>query len=103
VMTQWPRTPAQSEQEFIQNFRASYPAGAGNPSPDENSPFRVANLTMETTSSFQTGQSCMKCHFNAGRTRGTEFVWTVPLRAFRASQEDAERIKAEMLRELRGG
>lgn len=90
VMTQWPKDPAQSETEFIQRFlNQDYPQGAGKPSPDEQSAHPIANLTMETTSTFQNNSSCMKCHFNAGKLSKTEFVWTVPLRAFRKPADAA--------------
>jgi len=83
IATQWPTTPAATEQEFIKNFEGSYPAGAGRPFPgDRSSRSSIANLTMETTASFQRGTSCMKCHFRAGKQAGTEFVWTVPLQAW---------------------
>lgn len=91
VMTQWPRTPAVSKEEFIANFRKGYPVGAGNPSPLEQSGFPIANLTMETTSKFQSEISCMQCHFNAGRQQKTEFVWTVPLRTFRGDPVESAR------------
>lgn len=97
VLTQWPRTPAQSEQQFIENFLHSYPAGAGNPSPTDSAGVSIANVTMETTGVFQQKLSCMRCHFNAGTKYHTEFVWTVPLRAWRDDADESARA----LRDLR--
>lgn len=97
VLTQWPRTPAQSEQEFVQNFSETYPAGAGNPSPTDSAGVSIANVSMETTGAFQQNFSCMKCHFRAGTSHHTEFVWTVPLRAWRSDAEESARA----LRDLR--
>jgi hypothetical protein len=97
VLTQWPRTPAQSDQDFVNNFSGNYPAGAGNPSPAETAGVSIANVTMETTAAFQSGVSCMLCHFQAGKRMHTEFVWTVPLRAFRDNPQES----AELLQELR--
>ncbi|MEP3477833.1 MAG: hypothetical protein ABJZ55_01170 [Fuerstiella sp.] len=91
VLTQWPRTPAQNEQEFIQNFSQDYPSGAGNPSPTDAAGVSIANVTMETTGAFQQSFSCMRCHFNAGKFHHTEFVWTLPLRAWRADPDESTR------------
>lgn len=96
VLTQWPSSPAQSKEQFIENFSKSYPEGAGIPSPSESQGVSLANVTMETTAMFQKGASCMFCHFNAGKIRKTEFVWTVPLRAFRDNPEETNRILKEM-------
>jgi len=83
ILTQWPRTPAASDADLVANFSKDYPIGPGNPSPGEAQGVSIANVTMETTKLFQQNVSCMQCHFNAGKLMHSEFVWTVPLRAFR--------------------
>jgi hypothetical protein len=55
---------------------------------------------METTGLFQQGVSCMQCHFNAGKQRRTEFVWTVPLRAFQPSPTAAISAREELLKSV---
>jgi hypothetical protein len=96
VLTQWPRTPAADEQQFVKNFALPYPVGAGNPSPTDNSGNSIANVTMETTTLFQQGVSCMQCHFNAGKFRHTEFVWTVPLRAFHPNVAVVAKVREQV-------
>lgn len=96
VLTQWPRTPAATEQQFVQGFSVAYPQGAGNPSPTDLANSSIANVTMETTAAFQITSSCMRCHFNAGVNKHTEFVWTVPLRAFQSNASLAAQAKKDI-------
>jgi hypothetical protein len=76
IKTQWPTTPLPVD------LSKPFPAGAGNPFPAS----QVANVTMETTTFLQSGNSCMQCHF---LTKETDFVWFLPIRAFRGTPANA--------------
>lgn len=98
VLTQWPTSPAASREAFETQCAKSYPAAAGEPFPRERDrEASIANCSMETSSVFQSGGSCMKCHLLAAKTgTGTGFVWVLQRRAYRPPAEDA-RYRSHLL------
>ncbi len=106
VMTQWPQTPAATEQEFKQRSLEAYPQGAGNPFPVDapgGAATAISNVSMETTSLFQRQMSCMRCHFSRVNSN-TEFVWFLRLRAYDPDADSVDekqsriaKFSAEML------